>query len=143
MKLPVYYILLFILLFTGCEHLRKHFSKALDNDDKKIALKTDTLNVVTMKDTMVIYEGTCRGCAYENSTNFSIMDTSGIVELNGIITTDNNPSNMDGGNISKDLIIVPKKTGTTTMKLFKFYKQEGLTAKDSANASQYKIEVRK
>ena len=144
MKLPVYVFLFFTIFFFSCKHFKKlleQHDKEYSNDDKKIMLRKDTLNVVTMKDTMVIYESTCRGCAYENSTNFSIIDTSGIVELNGIITTDNNPSNVDGGSISKDLIIVPKKAGTTTFKLFKWYK-EAPTAQDSANASEYKIEVK-
>ena len=130
-----------IFLF-GCEHLKKHFSSAGDNKkESKIMLTTDTASVVTMKDTMIIYESVCRGCAYENSTNFSISDTAGIVELNGIITTDNSPSNMDGGSINKDLIIVPKKIGTTTFTLFKSYKEK-LTAEDSANAPRYTIEVK-
>ena len=37
--------------FYGCEHLKKHFASF---NDEKIMLKTDTLNVITMKDTMVI-----------------------------------------------------------------------------------------
>ncbi len=105
-------------------------------------LKKDTLNVVTMKDTMVIYEGVCRGCAYENSTHFEIEDTTGIVVLHDVITTGNSPANTDGGSIDKDLIIVPKKTGTTTIKIYKF-SREIPEAKDSLNFSQYKIEVKK
>ena len=136
-----YYILLSISIFLfACEHLKKHFGDA--NADNKIMLQKDTLNVVTMKDSMVIYEGVCRGCAYENSTRFIIEDTAGVVALDHINTRDNNPDNVDGGNINKDLVIVPKKPGTTTIKLYKFWK-EPPEASDSANFSQYKIEVRK
>ena len=135
-----YYIILLSIFLFGCEHLKKHFGG--DNTDNKIMLKQDTVNVVTMKDSMVIYEDVCRGCAYENSTRFIIEDTAGVVALDHINTRDNNPDNVDGGNINKDLVIVPKKPGTTTIKLYKFWK-EPPEASDSANFSQYKIEVRK
>src|SRR3978361_72064 len=125
----------------GCEHLKKHFSSNNDDRDKKIMLKKDTVNTVTMKDTMVIYESVCRGCAYEHSTHFTIDDTAGLVELNYVKTTDNNPDNMNGGSVSKDLVIIPKKTGTTTIKLYTFLR-ELPESKDSLNFSQYKIEVK-
>jgi hypothetical protein len=64
-----------------------------------------------------------------------------IVKLADIITTDNSPANMDGGSISKDLVLVPQKTGITNMKLFKFWSQER-TEKDSAGFTSYKIEVK-
>ena len=43
-----------------------------DAVDNKISLRTDTINIVKLTDTLVIYESTCRGCAYEGSTNFGI-----------------------------------------------------------------------
>ncbi|MEO5948360.1 MAG: hypothetical protein ABIP79_16195 [Chitinophagaceae bacterium] len=110
-------------------------------DDNRIALHTDTLNVVKLTDTLVIYESTCRGCAYEGSTNFEISDTLGLIKLYNVITEDNNPSDMDGGSISKTLVLVPTKIGTTTFKLYKFWKQER-TAEDSARFSSYSIEVK-
>ena len=132
-------IVLLSLFLFGCEHLKKHL---FGNADNKITLKKDTLNVVTMNDLMVIHEGVCRGCAYENSTRFIIEDTAGVVALNHINTKDNNRDNVDGGNINKDLVLVPRKQGTSTIKLYKFWK-EPPGASDSANFSQYKIEVRK
>ena len=48
---------------------------------------------------------------------------------------------MDGGSISKTLVLVPTKIGTTTFKLYKFWKQER-TAEDSARFSSYSIEVK-
>lgn len=110
--------------------------------NNRIALHTDTLNIVKLTDTLVIYESTCRGCAYENSTNFEISDSLGIIKLNNIITEDNNPSDMNGGSISKTLILIPAKTGITTFKLYKFWKQER-TAEDSARFNSYSIEVKK
>ena len=109
-------------------------------DDKKISLRTDTINIVKLTDTLVIYESTCRGCAYEGSTNFGISDSMNIIKLADIITTDNSPADMEGGSISKDLILVPEKTGSTIIKLYKFWTQEK-TAKDSARFTSYKIEV--
>ena len=64
-----------------------------------------------------------------------------VADADDVNTTDNNPSGMDGGNISKDLILVPVKTGTTIFKLYKFWKQEK-TAADSAGFTSYKIEVK-
>ena len=138
MKLISLSILSFSIFLFGCEHLKKHF---LSSKREKIMLQKDTLNVVTMKDKMVIYESVCRGCAYEHSTHFQIEDTAGVVALDHVNTTDNNPENVDGGSVSKDLIILPKKTGTTIIKLYKFLK-EIPDAKDSLNFSQYKIEVK-
>ena len=90
---------------------------------------------------MVIYESTCRGCAYEGSTNFGISDSLGIVKLDNVITTDNSSPDMAGGSISKDLILVPLKTGTTAFKLYKFWEQVA-TAKDSARFTTYTVEVK-
>ena len=109
--------------------------------DNKISLKTDTINIVKLADTLVIYESTCRGCAYEGSTNFGISDSMNIIKLADIVTTDNSSPNMTGGSISKDLILVPKKTGTTIIKLYKFWRHEK-TAEDSARFTSYKIEVK-
>lgn len=129
----------FLLLITACNNAKS--KKQEPAPDKRIMLRADTLNVVKMTDTMVIYESTCRGCAYENSTHFAIADTLGIVELDHVETHDNSRPDMDGGSIAKYLVIVPKKTGTTTMKMYKFWEKPA-TAKDSANATTYTIEVK-
>ncbi len=109
--------------------------------DNKIALRTDTLNVVKLTDTLIIYESTCRGCKYEVSTNFTIDDSMNLIKLSDIVTTDNSPADMSGGSISKDLILVPVKPGVTIMKLYKFWTEEK-TAKDSTGFASYKIEVK-
>ena len=109
--------------------------------DNRIALRTDTINVVKLTDTLVIFESTCRGCEFERSTNFAISDSINIIRLEDVITTDNSPADMDGGSISKDLILVPVKTGITNIKIYKFWSQEK-TAKDSARFTTYKIEVK-
>jgi hypothetical protein len=116
-------------------------SKEIVDVDNKISLKPDTINAVKLTDTLVIYESTCRGCAYERSTNFAISDSMNIIKLADIITTDNSPADMDGGSISKDLLLVPQKTGATIIKLYKFWKQEK-AAEDSARFTSYKIEVK-
>lgn len=126
------------LSLFSCTNNTKDKNEVADN---RIALRTDTLNVVKLTDTLVIYESTCRGCAYERSTNFAISDSLDIIKLADIVTTDNSPADMDGGSISKDLVLVPQKTGTTNMKLYKFWKQEK-TAADSARFTTYKIEVK-
>lgn len=125
-------------VFSCTNHTTEQAEEAADN---RIALRTDTLNVVKLTDTLVIYESTCRGCAYEKSTNFAISDSMGIIKLADIVTTDNSPADMDGGSISKDLVLVPQKTGMANIKLYKFWKQEK-TAEDSARFITYKIEVK-
>lgn len=109
--------------------------------DNKIALRTDTINVVKLTDTLVIFESTCRGCAYEKSTSFAINDSMNIVELVDVITTDNSPADMAGGSIRKNLILVPVKQGVTNIKLYKFW-SENKTAEDSVRFYSYKIEVK-
>ncbi len=109
--------------------------------DKKISLQRDTLNSVTMSDTMVIYESTCRGCAYEGSTRFDVADSLGVVKLQAIITTDNNSPDMAGGNVSKQLVLVPLKTGNTIIRVYKSYTGE-MNAADSARSVAYRVEVK-
>ena len=133
------------ITFISCTNSTKDVvENSVDNKkdvpDNKISLRTDTINIVKLADTLVIYENTCRGCAYEGSTNFGISDSMNIIKLADIITTDNSPADMDGGSISKDLILVPEKTGSTIIKLYKFWTEEK-TAKDSARFTSYKIEV--
>jgi hypothetical protein len=125
-----------ILVFiSGCTNNKREVGK-----DSKIMLRNDTLNSVKLTDTLIIYESACRGCAYEGSTNFEISDTSGIIKLEDVITTDNNPSNVEGGSVSKDLILVPVKTGTTVIKMYKFIDAHP-SAQDSARFTSYTIEV--
>lgn len=109
--------------------------------DNRIPLRTDTTNFVTLSDTLIIFESTCRGCAYEGSTNFGISDSMHLIKLLDVITTDNSSAEMAGGSISKDLILVPQKTGTTMIKVYKFWTQEK-TAADSARFTAYQIEVK-
>ena len=131
-------IIISIFIFSCTNHVTDDKKEIADN---RIALRTDTINVVKLTDTLIIFESTCRGCAYERSTNFAISDSMNIIKLADIITTDNSPADMDGGSISKDLILVPEKTGTTIFKLYKFWTMEK-TTKDSARFTPYKIEVK-
>jgi len=108
--------------------------------DTRFALRSDTLNTVKLSDTLVIFEGTCRGCEYENSTNFDIEDTTKNIQLLTIITIDNNSPDMSGGNVDKEIELVPTKTGKVNLKLYKFWTEEK-TAEDSAKAITYQIEV--
>ena len=132
----IFFIVLVSVVFTGCNNSTKDVVA-----DKRIALRTDTINIVKLTDTLIIYESTCRGCAYERSTDFAISDSMNMIKLFDIITTDNSPADMDGGSISKDLILVPVKPGATIIKLYKFWSPEK-TAKDSSNFTSYKIEVK-
>ena len=138
----IFFIVCGSFVFISCTNNSKNVvEKKREIVDNRISLSTDTINVVKLTDTLIIYESTCRGCAYERSTNFAISDSMNIVKLSDIITTDNSPANMTGGSISKDLILVPLKTGITNIKLYKFWSEEK-TAKDSTNFASYKIEVK-
>ncbi len=137
MKKTILLILVSTILYS-CKEKEKTAVKK----DNRIYLQTDTLNVVKMTDTMAIAESTCRGCAMESSTAFTIKDTLGIVKLESVETQDNSPAGMTGGNVSKTLVIVPVKAGITTMKMYKFW--EGIPAQISdslAPTETYQIEV--
>jgi hypothetical protein len=124
-----------IIIFTLFSCKEKAVKK-----DTRFALRSDTLNTVKLSDTLVIFEGTCRGCEYENSTNFDIEDTTKNIQLLTIITIDNNPPDMAGGSVGKEIELVPTKTGKVNLKLYKFWTEEK-TAEDSGKAITYQIEV--
>ena len=117
-------------------------NKEAEQKDTKVSLRSDTLNVVKLGDTLVIYESTCRGCAYESSTAFAIKDSFDIVKLLRVETTDNNSPDMAGGSVSKNLILVPAKSGMTTLKMYKFWKGVPSIMNDSLPFTPYQIEVR-
>jgi hypothetical protein len=131
------FVLIIAAAFISCNNQ----SKNEPPKDNRISLQRDTINVVKPTDTLVIFESTCRGCAYEGSTNFSIDDSLGVVKLTNVITTDNNSPDMAGGSVSKQLVIVPLKAGTTTFRMYKFW-SETKTAKDSANSVMYTVTVK-
>lgn len=131
-------LLAFLFIFCSCKENKEPDVQAANN---RVELKADTINSVQLGDTLVVYESTCRGCAFENSTHFGIEDSLGIIKLSKIITTDNNPQNLDGGNVEKDILFETVKTGKTRMKLYKFLK-ETATAGDSVNYTIYTIEVK-
>ena len=133
----IYMILIAVVFMLSCSNENK---EPVQKKDTKVSLRTDTLNVVKISDTLVIYESTCRGCAYEASTSFEIKDSLDIIKLQAIITTDNSPADMAGGSISKDIVLLPVKTGTTSIKLFKYWGPE-TKAKDSTRYTSYSIEV--
>lgn len=125
-------------IVAACSNSKKKDNPTKDN---RIYLRADTLNIAKITDTLVISENVCRGCAYEESTKFSIADSLGVVALDHMETHDNSSPDMDGGSISKSLIIVPKKTGTTTIRLYKFW-EEPVTAEDSARFTTFNIEIK-
>ena len=135
-QIAIYFFL--VLLISSCKDSKNEAAKK----DNRIYLHSDTLNVVRLSDTVVIAESTCRGCAYESSTAFAIKDSLQIVKLDGVETHDNNPEGMSGGNVSKLLVLVPLKTGTSTIKMYKFWKGVPSEMNDSLPFTSYKIEVR-
>ncbi|MEP7256342.1 MAG: hypothetical protein ABI666_11250 [Ferruginibacter sp.] len=134
---------IFLFAFVVVFFIRCNDDKKIEvlKEDKRIALRTDSINVARLADTLVIYESTCRGCEYEGSTRFDISDSLGIIKLLDVITNDNNSADTDGGSISKELVLVPLKIGTTTIKQYKFW-SEKTASQDSARFKTYTIEVR-
>ena len=124
------------IFFVCCNHRQQ-----VPVEEKRIVLRTDSTNVVKLTDTMVIYESTCRGCAYEASTRFEINDSMGIIKLQKVISSDNNKGDVAGGSIGKELVLVPLKTGSTKVKLYKFW-SDRTAADDSTRFKQYMIEVK-
>ncbi len=125
-------------VFISCSNRKNDLNTT---KDKKIILRSDVTNKVKLTDTMVINESVCRGCAFEESTWFSIHDSLGLVELDHVETFDHNDPDTDGGYLNKKLLIVPRKTGTTTIRMYKFWEQPP-TAEDSVNYTSYTIEVK-
>ena len=129
----------FVVLLIGCNNIEK---KDVISKDNRIVLRTDSINIVQLSDTMVIYESICRGCEYEGSVRFEINDSLGVVSLLNVITVDENPDSMAGGNVGKELVLVPVKAGITNMRMYKLLSYK--TAKeDSARVRTYTIEVKK
>jgi len=110
------------------------------NTTNWVSLRADSINVVKITDTLVVYESICRGCAYEGAVQFGISDSLEVVKLLEVITNDNNSAEVEGGSISKDILIKPIRTGITTIRLFKILAPN--TAKeDSARFRTYSIHV--
>jgi hypothetical protein len=135
MKITVLFYL--VLFFLSCNNAEE---KTDGIKDTKISLWPDSLNVVHLKDTLVIYESTCRGCAYESSTHFSVSDSMNIIKMEKVISIDNNSTDMAGGSTGKQIVLLPLKTGTTSFKLYKFWKEKP-APKDSLQFKLYTIEV--
>lgn len=133
-----FWLLTLLVGFTACTNSKKESSKKKDN---RIVLRTGSLNTVNLSDTMLIDESICRGCKLEGSVRFAIADSSAIVKLITVNTNDNNPDGMAGGNIGKELVLVPVKAGSTRMKLYKFLSPE-TARQDSARYQTYTIEVK-
>ncbi len=134
------YLLPFILFFLlSCTNAKKEI---VESKETKVMLRADTINVVKLTDTLVIYESTCRGCAYESSTAFAVKDSLDMVKLLTVETVDNSSPDMAGGSISKNLILVPVKAGSTIVKMYKFWKGVPSSINDSLPFTSYKIEIR-
>jgi hypothetical protein len=104
-------------------------------------LNETVINKVKITDTLFINASTCRGCAYENSTDFDVVDSAKIISLFAVKTIDVRNENVEGGNIAKEIILLPADTGTTTIKLVKSYQNSGKI--DTSNFTEYKISVSK
>ena len=115
-------------------------NKAAEKNSHYVVLSADKINKVKIGDTLLIAESTCRGCEYEHSTRFDIIDSMAIVKLIRIETTDTNPDNMDGGSIDKDLVLIPVKTGATIIKQYRFYGDD-IIKDDSSKYKSYNIQV--
>lgn len=134
-----FFLLLFLLAgFITCDNGKGEPEKKKDN---RVVLRTDSVNTVTLTDTMLIYESICRGCKYEGSVRFEIEDSSGGIRLLTVNTNDNNPGGMAGGNVGKELVLMPVKAGSTKMKLYKLLSPETAN-QDSSRYQTYTIEVK-
>lgn len=130
------FVLIFLLCCTNAKKEKTADTKA------KVMLRTDSINIVRLTDTLVIYESTCRGCAYETSTAFAIKDSFEMVKLLTVETVDNSSPDMAGGSISKNLLLVPVKTGSTNLKMYKFWEGIPSSMSDSLPFTTYNIEIR-
>lgn len=132
------FFLFLFLIGAGISTCKSNDSRFEERFQKMKELRQDTVNVVKLSDTLIIFEGTCRGCQYEH--DFFIKDTADIISLVSIDTKDYNSPDVDGGSMDKNIILKPLKTGKTTFKLYKFFGPER-SAEDSARAINYPVEV--
>ncbi|MBK6936631.1 MAG: hypothetical protein IPH18_06895 [Chitinophagaceae bacterium] len=118
-------------------------TKQSDNfRNKRINLRTDTINVVKLTDTLQIWQSVCRGCADEFIPRFGISDSLNMIEVLRTETVDDNPPDVDGGSMSKFIVMMPRTTGTTTIKFYQFMGHIN-AAQDSSNYTLYQITVKK
>ncbi|RYY46555.1 MAG: hypothetical protein EOO06_14265 [Chitinophagaceae bacterium] len=135
------WVKLLVWAIGGCAIVFLYLQYSGKLNKTHVVLEQGKTNSVKLKDTLWIAESTCRGCAYENSTSFDVVDDAGLVKLVSIKTTDDASSNTDGGSISKTLVLVPTGLGSTTIKQYKYYGEQ-MTAKDSASFKSYSIEIK-
>jgi hypothetical protein len=135
-------LLLFLsTLIVSC--FNNSAKKATKTEAKIVYLKTDTVNVVKITDTLVIVENTCRACPFEQSTDFVIKDSLNIIKLINIKTIDNTPKDMAGGSLNNDLIMMPIDKGYTVLKMYKFLEGKPDTITQSLPYTNiYKIEIK-
>ena len=131
-------ILTIIVSLVACNSAKQ--SDSFRN--KRIDLRSDTINVVKLTDTIQIWKSVCRGCADEYIPRFDISDSLNIIEWIRTETVDNNPPDVDGGSMSKFIVMKPRIAGTTTLKLYQFMGHKN-TVEDSANYTLYQITVTK
>jgi len=137
---PIVSLLICCSLFA-CSNKKKEPVKEETTENNYLMLRSDTVNVVKTTDTLLVSESTCRGCAYETSTEFGVTDSMDIVKIEHVYTADNSPADMNGGSISKDIILTIAKPGLTKIRLYKFWKHPE-TAADSTLFTIYTIDAR-
>ncbi len=108
-----------------------------------VSLRQDTLNVVHLNDSLVVYSGICRGCEYQFTVEFSAHDTAGIISFVELQTIDDNPPDMAGGSLYKNLIFAPQQEGNTLLNVYRFLNPRDsiLTMEDSAMVQTYSIKI--
>ena len=138
MMKKLFFVPLFSVSLLWCT---PHTKGITGQTDTRVVLRADTLNTVKLTDTLLINESTCRGCVFQETTHFAVVDSMGLIKLLDVITEDRNSPEVNGGSVYKGVVLLPLKTGTTTFKLYKFWKQE-TAAEDSANFISYRVTVK-
>lgn len=137
----IFFLFSALIVFTSCTN-NSNTKEKIEKPDTRISLQADSiLNTVKLTDTLVIFDGTCRGCTVENSTYYNISDSNNMVKFATIKTIDDNPPDMAGGSVSKEIEIVPIKAGKTVMKFYKYYQGEDNTKNDTVFVRNYLIEI--
>jgi hypothetical protein len=120
MKRSIQLILILFLVFS-CETQDSQLKKTTG---KRIILNPYYDNVAKLNDTLIISESTFRNCEYEELTDLKIEDSLNLIKLGEIVSTEHKSPNRKRTTIGKDLLLVPVEKGITTIKLYRFYKQE-------------------
>jgi hypothetical protein len=134
---------LFIIIFACYTLLSCKNQETIKHDKVNgITLQSDSLNIVKLTDSLVIYETLCGGCNDDTMrASFDIQDSEGLLKAQEERTVSDRRPGKEDNPVLKTFILVPLNTGSTKLSVSKYWHQPGAT-EDSESHKEYLIEIR-